>query len=259
VLAGAALATLILCRALGRSISEGVVIFSVGSTGFATMSLSIVWLFAFQNLYGYVYQWIGWIVAVFMGGLVIGCAWAGRVALAAFVPSPGRGAFVPSPGRGARLPVSRQVPLPASVPGPDRGAWLPVFPVLRRRLIIIDLLMAVLAALAPLLLPVLGRVQTSPASLVLVQVSILALVLLTGILGGAAFALGSGLHQAVSGRPAATASAIVGADHAGACLGALITGILLVPVLGIVTTALLLAGTKCVSACLLMFARKCAT
>jgi spermidine synthase len=129
----------------------------------------------------------------------------------------------------------------------------------RRRLIIVDLLLAILAVLAPLLLPVLGQMQTSPASLVLVQVSILTLVLLTGILGGAAFALGSGLHQAVSGRPAATASAIVGADHAGACLGALITGILLAPVLGIVTTALLLAGTKCVSACLLMFARKCAT
>ncbi|MGQ9649787.1 MAG: fused MFS/spermidine synthase [Phycisphaerae bacterium] len=250
LLAGAAVATLLVHKAFGRSISEGVVIFSVGSTGFATMSLSIVWLFAFQNLYGYVYQWIGWIVAVFMGGLVIGCAWAGRVALAAFVPGP---------GREARLPVSRQVPLAASFLGPEQGACLPVFPILRRLLIIIDLLMAVLAALAPLLLPVLGRVQTSPASLVLVQVSILVLVLLTGILGGAAFALASGLHQAVSGRPKATASAIVGADHAGACLGALVTGILLVPVLGIATTALLLGGTKCISACLLPLVRKAAS
>lgn len=222
VLAGAALATLLLYRALGRSISEGVVIFSVGSTGFATMSLSIVWLFAFQNLYGYVYQWIGWVVAVFMGGLVIGCAWAGRVAPAAFVPSAGRGACPPVPER--------------------------------RRLIIVDLLLAILAVLAPLSLSVLGRVQTSPASLVLVQVSILTLVLMIGILGGAAFALGSGLHQVVSGRPSATAGAIVGADHAGACVGALATGILLVPVFGIVTAALLLAGMKVVSACLLGYA-----
>ncbi len=225
VLAGAALATLLSYRALGRSVSEGVVIFSVGSTGFATMSLSIVWLFAFQNLYGYVYQWIGWIVAVFMGGLVIGCVWAGR-----------------------------RVPRAAPILSSDRGACLPVHASQRRRLITVDLLLAVLAAFAPLLLPILGRLQTSPTSLVLVQATILTLVLLTGILGGAAFALGSGLHQTVSGRPKATASAIVGADHAGACVGALATGILLVPVFGIVTAALLLAGMKVVSACLLGYA-----
>ena len=40
--------------------------------------MSIIWLFAFQNLYGYVYQRIGWIIAMFMGGLVIGCWWMGR-------------------------------------------------------------------------------------------------------------------------------------------------------------------------------------
>ncbi len=240
-LAAAALIILLSYKALGRSISEAVVVFSVGSTGFATMSLSIVWLFAFQNLYGYVYSWIGWIVAVFMGGLVVGCAGAGRRASPA--------ASVTSADQGPP-PVVCLSGLTLLKPGP------PVHASPRRRLIIVDLLLAILAVLAPLLLPVLGQAQTTPAALVLVQVSILVLVLMTGILGGAAFALASGLHQMVSGRPMATAGTIVGGDHAGACLGALITGILLVPVLGIVTTSLLLAGTKCVSACLLMSARK---
>ena len=57
--------------------------------GFATMALSIIWLFAFQNLYGYVYQRIGWIIAIFMGGLVIGCELVNRRSkrLAVLAPS----------------------------------------------------------------------------------------------------------------------------------------------------------------------------
>ncbi len=214
-------------RLVGRSVGEGAVILSVGSTGFATMSLSIVWLFAFQNLYGYVYQWIGWIIAVFMGGLVIGCAWAGRV---------------PRPARRVAL-----------------AACLPVSSVQRRRLIVVDLLIAVLAALAPFLLPPLARIQTSASTLALVQACIIILVLATGVLGGAAFALASKLHSSISGRPTATAGAIVGADNAGGLLGALATGVLLVPVFGTAATCLLLAGTKLVSALILLLAKKTAS
>jgi len=237
VLAGAAAAALVVYRLLGRSVGEGAVILSVGSTGFATMSLSIVWLFAFQNLYGYVYQWIGWIIAVFMGGLVIGCAWTGRSARSACRVSPA-----------ARLPGEA-----LAKPGP------PVFSAQRRRLIIVDLLMAVLAAVAPVILPLLAGMQTSAGTLALVQVCIMVLVLATGVLGGAAFALASKLHSTVSGRPTATAGAIVGADNAGGLLGALATGVLLVPVFGTAATCLLLAGTKLVSALILLLAKKTAS
>ncbi len=226
VLAVATLAVLLAYRAIGRPFGEAVVVFSVGSTGFVTMSLSIVWLFAFQNLYGYVYQWIGWIIAVFMGGLVIGCAWAGR-----------------------------RVPLAASVPSPGRGACPPVPAAERRRLITVDLSLAILAVLAPAILPLLARLQVSAGTLILVQAAVVILVLVTGILGGAAFALASRLHNAVSGRPTATAGAIVGADHAGACLGALATGLLMVPVFGIPVTAFLLGGVKVLSVLLLRTVR----
>ncbi|MCK4340865.1 MAG: hypothetical protein KAY37_03985, partial [Phycisphaerae bacterium] len=78
-LAALGVITLLVCRVRRRARdgwATGAVTLSVGTTGFATMALSIVWLFAFQNLYGYVYQRIGWIIALFMGGLVLGCALA---------------------------------------------------------------------------------------------------------------------------------------------------------------------------------------
>ena len=49
---------------------------------------------------------------------------------------------------------------------------------------------------------------------------------------------------------------MVGADHAGACLGALLTGIWFVPVLGTGAAALLLVGMKVCSAGLLAACRR---
>ncbi|MGB2987319.1 MAG: hypothetical protein WBE26_15750, partial [Phycisphaerae bacterium] len=77
------------------------------------------------------------------------------------------------------------------------------------------------------------------------------MVVLTGILGGAAFPLAGGLKVGTSGRAGAAAGSVVGADHAGACLGALLCGILLVPVFGTAAAAFLLAGIKLGSAALL--------
>jgi spermidine synthase len=45
---------------------------AIGSMGFSAMALEIVLVFAFQNVYGYVYQMIGMIVALFMVGLACG-------------------------------------------------------------------------------------------------------------------------------------------------------------------------------------------
>jgi predicted membrane-bound spermidine synthase len=75
----------------------------------------------------------------------------------------------------------------------------------------------------------------------------------TGVLGGAAFVLAGGIQLALTRRIGKTAGAIVGADHAGACAGALLTGVLLVPVYGITTAALILGGTKLASAAILGF------
>lgn len=200
-------------------LSSGAVTLSVGSTGFVTMALSIVWLFAFQNLYGYVYQRIGWIVALFMAGLVVGCgmiSWRAKYAKAAGVDT-------------SRL-------------------W--------RGLILVDVLMAALAFAAPIVLVTLGSLQAAPATFMFVEWCISLLVLLTGVLGGAAFALAGGLQVGATGRPGAAAGSVVGADHVGACLGALLCGILLVPVFGTAAAAMLLAGIKLSSVALLVLARR---
>ncbi len=238
VLALVAMVTLVGCR-LGRGRAggwaAGAVIVSVGSTGFATMALSMIWLFAFQNLYGYVYQRIGWIIALFMGGLVAGCALAGRRADRA------RGE-ADAPGTGS---------VPTSAPaGSRRHAYLV------RRLVAVDVVLAVGAAAIPFILRALGGLQTSPAALLLVEVYVSVMVALTGLLGGAAFALAGRLQlsRSTSGtaQVAAAAGAVDSADHAGACLGALLCGILLVPVYGTATAAFLLGGIKIGSAILLV-------
>lgn len=238
-----------------RGWASGAVVLSVGTTGFATMALSMIWLFAFQNLYGYVYQRIGWIIAMFMGGLVIGCAAGGRRAR-----------------RGARVADMR--PGPPSCPGAG-----PAY--LWRRLIGVDLLIAVLALLAPIVLPWLGAAQGGPLAFLLVEWTVSILVGTTGVLCGAAFAIAGGLlgggggdaaaspglsaidaaaesvrSGAAGGRVGAAAGSVVGADHAGACLGALLTGVLLVPVLGTATAALFLAAIKALSAAWLATGRR---
>jgi spermidine synthase len=190
----------------------GVVTVSVATTGFATMALAIIWLFAFQNLYGYVYQRIGWIIAIFMGGLVVGCA----------------------------VTASRSKKVTSGLP-----------PYLWKRLVLVDVLLAVLAFTAPVVLPVLSTMQATPTSFVFVEMAVWIMVAATGALGGAAFALAGGLELGRTGRAGRAAAGIVGADHAGACLGALLTGILMVPVYGTATTALILGGMKLVSAILL--------
>ncbi|MEE9293709.1 MAG: hypothetical protein V3W34_01925 [Phycisphaerae bacterium] len=195
-------------------LSHGAVVLSIGTTGFVTMALSIVWLFAFQNLYGYVYQRIGWIVALFMGGLVVGCWVVGW--------------------------RSRRV---------AEAGTLATY--LWRWLVVVDVLLALLSLAVPLVLPALGRLQSGPLTFALVEWCVSIMVAVTGVLGGAAFALAGALQIGATGRTGAAAGSLFGADHAGACLGALLSGILLVPVFGTAAAACLLAGVKLSSAALL--------
>ncbi len=198
------------------SVIGGTLSLSVGSTGFTTMAASIIWLFGFQSLYGYVYQRIGWIIALFMGGLVVGCLLAS-------------------------VPPARQHEYPDT-------EW--------RRLIGIDFLLAILSVLTPTALGYLGNHQSSDAELLLVETTISVLVAANGLLGGAAFALAGRIQLAVSRKVGQSVGAVVSADHAGACLGALLCGVLLVPSFGIGTTAYLLAGLKITSAGLLAIGKR---
>jgi len=230
-----AIIMLIQCVRSGRTLGwkRGSITLSVGTTGFTTMALSIIWLFAFQHLYGYVYQRVGWIIALFMAGLVIGCLLAER-----------RGRHTQRPsGNGPRDPRS-QAQRVATLP--TRPWWI---------LALIDVLLAILALLAPRLLPALAALQSTPSAFALVEGCISAMVLLTGLLGGAAFTIAARLRISVDQHPGRAAGSVVGADHIGACLGALLCGIVLVPVFGTATAAYLLAGVKLSSAALVASTR----
>lgn len=207
----------------------GALTVSLGTTGFVTMALSVVWLFAFQSLYGYVYQRIGWIVALFMAGLVIGCGVCARW--------------------GKRATLLPQGAAPQSQLRDDSR------PQTWHTLAAVDALLALLALTAPALLRALGTLPSTAGALVGVEVSISIAVVLTGLLGGAAFALGGRLRLELDPHHGAAAGHVVGVDHAGACLGALCCGVLLVPVFGMVLTALLLGGMKALAAALLFAQR----
>lgn len=48
------------------------VLFAVFTTGLSTMALQIALLFSFQSIYGFIFETVGLIVALFMGGLALG-------------------------------------------------------------------------------------------------------------------------------------------------------------------------------------------
>lgn len=51
---------------------KGVIPFVIISTGFAGMMFSLILIFAFQALYGYLYHWIGLLTSIFMAGASVG-------------------------------------------------------------------------------------------------------------------------------------------------------------------------------------------
>lgn len=201
-----------------RGWAQGAVVLSIATTGFATMALSIVLLFAFQSFYGYVYQRIGWIVALFMGGLVIGSLAGRRWFLQSIAGESGRGRI-----------------------------WT--------ALAAVDGMQALLALAVPLILPRLAALQISPLAMLGVEVCVSAMVALTGVFGGLAFALAGGAQDSFSLEIGKAAGRLIWADHAGACIGALLTGILLVPSLGIPIAAYILVGMKLASAMIVLFLR----
>jgi spermidine synthase len=194
-----------------RDVLGPAVALSIATTGLATMALEIVLLFAFQSFYGYVYQRIGLIIAVFMLGLVAGSGWMNRLLRG----RPGGSVY---------------------------------------RMVLIDLLLAGLAAGIPVALAGLGRVQHWWAAPAAVEIAVFGLVAVAGLLGGLAFPLAAALYLRADGGSARAAGDLDAADHGGACLGALGTGLLLVPVLGIGPACGVLAALKLGSAAWLALA-----
>ena len=80
---GLVLAAALVLRLAGRATGRRpdthlAVLCAVFTTGLSTMAMQIAVLFAFQSLYGFVYEAVGLIMALFMGGLALGAALSHR-------------------------------------------------------------------------------------------------------------------------------------------------------------------------------------
>jgi len=234
--------------ALRKTLVESSTLFSVATTGLATMSLELVLLVTFQSLYGYVYVRVGIIVAVFMLGLTVGSlamrrfirrwgekGWAGK--------GDRRGPQSRSTGIGdPLLPVgpegccAQKAPVPFSLPHP------------LSLLIAFDAALALFSALVPGVFLLLSRASSQGYSPWVVEWAVWALVLTSGILGGGVFPLSANIVLDEGRQTGGAAGSVDAADNVGACIGALLTGVVLVPAIGIPSTCLVLALLKVLSA-----------
>jgi len=182
---------------------------AIAAAGFAGMALELVMIFAFQNLYGYVYEKIGLIVALFMVGLAAGGALANQA-------------------------IRREVF--------DAGRWLAG----------VLVCFAGFSALLPLLLSLLGQ---AALPLAWVETIFFSLLLVAGVLTGLTFPAGNHLYLLAGGELGVAAGKTVSADHLGALGGALLTGLVLVPVLGILVACGLIALVNLAAVLLLLHQR----
>ncbi len=65
-------------RVKERTDTSFAVLFTVFTTGFSTMALQIALLFSFQSIYGFIYEMVGLIIAMFMCGLSLGAYFTNR-------------------------------------------------------------------------------------------------------------------------------------------------------------------------------------
>lgn len=175
---------------------------SIMTTGFSEIIFQVVVILAFQTLYGYAYYKIGLIMASFMGGLCLGTVMARRV-------------------------IAR---CPGNIPKIYKITQLAI-------------------VLYPLLLPlvfVVFRDASTTQRLAGVLATVFAtLPVIAGTIGGLQYPLATHIiHQSNANKgegAAGTAGFLYAVDVFGATIGALVTGMFLIPLLGIYAVALLCA------------------
>ena len=180
---------------------------ALATTGFTGIALEILLLFAFQNMYGYLYERMGVIVAIFMVGLALGGCITNRM-------------------------IQK-----------GRTTWIPV-------LIILEGVIGCYALALPCIIHALSSHS------IIAGAGLICLTGITGMLTGIEFPLVNKIF--IQHRKDITISAGVtnGADHAGAFLGAILTGVIFLPLLGMVKTCIILAALNFASMALIMLSRR---
>ena len=181
---------------------------AVGVCGFSSMGFNIVLIFAFQNLYGYLYHMIGLIVALFMFGLAGGATTMNA----------------------AMNRIRRK----------DLG------------LLAVEALLLGYAVALPWCIKLLSASSLSSAPLWISQVVFLALIAAAGWVSGLCFPIVSAIYVGESRSSVTAAGKVDGADHFGACVGAALSGTVLLPIVGVVESCYLFAAMNAACAVLLL-------
>ncbi len=194
----------------------------ISTTGFASLALEIILIYAFQNVYGYVYEKIGLIIAVFMFGLALGGSISNRL--------------IRQKNNEMENVVTANVEkkIHASLGGQEEMYWVKV-------LIVLEAIIVVYACIIPFILYQFTFLFFDSEYLFMF------LVVITGVLTGLEFPISSKLYLLRRKDLGVTAGAIDSADHAGAFIGALLTGVLFVPLFGITGSCLIIVGLNLAS------------
>jgi spermidine synthase len=219
----------------------------VAAMGFTLLGLEVLLLLGFQALYGYVYQQLSILVAVFMVGMAAGAWLALRsrklespLALSFRGVPQARDDEESRKSRAkflASLGMTIHAALDPKMSAETRRAWQ--FEFLRLALL------QLLAALAPLLLyalfVLLEGVRSLAALLTISQIVFPVLALIVGLMGGYQFPLASRIYFAGSDNSNRNPGMLYALDLLGACLGAVALSAYLLPVYGFLRTGMLMA------------------
>ncbi|KAA0244219.1 MAG: hypothetical protein DYG83_08120 [Candidatus Brocadia sp. AMX2] len=214
---------------------------ALATTGFTGIALEIVLLYAFQNIYGYIYERMGVIVAVFMVGLALGGYIANRIILKI---------------EGSTRHLSAKDNMLISENCQIKGWhgqtrlsvsefwWINI-------LMIFEGVIGFYALLLPFLIHALSFYSAAA------EVGLIFFIGIAGILTGLEFPLVNKIFIQQNKDIAISAGATNGADHIGAFLGAILTGVIFLPLLGVFGTCLILATLNIASLILIAFSVLC--
>lgn len=217
------------------------------TTGLAGMMFNLTLIFAFQVLYGYIYQKIGLMIASFMLGLA-----AGAMTMNYYLPRMGKGLLKYknlSLSRGIFAACRSLLTAGKSCgPGPmtrDPSAWI----VPRYLLGKIELVFVLYSLLVPLVLLICAA---NPFMFLTTGIVLFILIGITGFLVGLEFPLANKIYLKGTSRIGRTAGTLYFSDLVGASIGAIGASTLLIPILGILKVSFLVVGLKLTSLILLM-------
>ncbi|MFC2149117.1 fused MFS/spermidine synthase [Candidatus Auribacterota bacterium] len=179
-------------------------IITIFTTGMAGMAFEIALIFMFQNVYGYVYQKIGLIIAMFMFGLAAG----------------------------GLLTNSRVIKH-----GIKERGLINIF-------IVFEFMILAFSLAIPVSIWWVSKYTAASIPAFYIESFFYLLVFISGFLTGGEFPLASRLYFATGIPLGRTAGLIDAYDCLGAALGAILTGIFILPLFGLAQTCLLLAVLK---------------